>query len=315
MVLVTGGAGFIGSHLVDRLLADGRRVVAVDDLSTGRLANLAWAETSDRLDFRRLDITDGRFERVVAEHRPSVIFHLAAQANVRAAVADPLRDAHVNVLGTIAVVEAARRHGVRKVVFASSGGCIYGEPSPGELPLDESSPLIPGSPYGASKVAAEHYLSTYRQLYRLGWTSLALGNVYGPRQDPTGEAGVVAIFAERMRDGQPVVIYGDGEQTRDFVYVDDAVRAFVLAMRCGDDRRFNIGTGERTSVNRLYAQLKRLVGYRGEPVTAPPRAGELRHNALDSHRAAQEMNWTPRTTLGAGLAVTVDWFREHRTSA
>lgn len=306
-VLVTGGAGFIGSHLADRLLAEGYRVVVIDDLSTGRFENVADARTSapGRFEFHRLDLLDGAFDAVVAKHLPECIFHLAAQMNVRASVIDPFHDARVNVLGTLAVLEAARRHGVRKVVFTTSGGCIYGEPYEHELPVREDYPGYAHSPYGASKRCGEEYLRTYRSLYDVTWTSLALANVYGPRQDPRGEAGVVAIFAERMLAGLPVVIYGDGEQTRDFVYVDDVVHAFMLAMHRGDDERFNIGTGERTSVNALYRALAATAGYGAQPVSAPERSGELRHNALDCGKAAQLLGWRPWTTLAEGLATTL----------
>ncbi|MBW3577507.1 MAG: GDP-mannose 4,6-dehydratase [Actinobacteria bacterium] len=306
-MLVTGGAGFIGSNLVDRLLAEGRDVVVVDDLSTGRLANLAAARAhgGGRFEFQRLDITSGALEAVVDKHRPDVIMHLAAQMNVRASVADPQHDARVNILGTIEVLEAARRYGTRKVVFATSGGCVYGEPPEEELPIPEDHLGYAHSPYGASKRSAEDYLRTYRELYGLAWTSLALSNVYGPRQDPYGEAGVVAMFTDQMLASQPAVIYGDGEQTRDFVYVDDVVHAFVLAMERGDDARFNIGTGERTSVNQLFRALAAATDYPHDPVHAPERPGELRHNALDCRKAAQGLGWKPWTTLEEGLAATL----------
>ena len=306
-VLVTGGAGFIGSNLVDRLLSEDRRVIVVDDLSTGRLANLSDArrESSGRFEFQRLDLTKGAFDRVVERHPPEVIIHLAAQINVRASVEDPLHDATVNVLGTVAVAEAARRHGVRKVVFATSGGTIYGEPSEEELPVAETAPLGAHSPYGASKIGGEHYLRAYEALYGLQWTSLALSNVYGPRQDPAGEAGVIAIFIEKMLAGEAVTVFGDGEQTRDFVYVDDVVHAFVLAMDRGDGQRFNIGTGERTSVNQLYAALAAALAYEAPPTHAPERVGELRHSSLDCRSAAAGLGWKPWTTLPQGLAATL----------
>jgi UDP-glucose 4-epimerase len=310
--LVTGGAGFIGSHVCDRLLADGWRVVSVDNLASGRLDNLseARAEGAGRFEFHRLDIVDGDLERLVARHQPEVVFHLAAQMNVRVSVEDPWLDARVNVLGTIGLLEAARRHGVRKIVFTSSGGCIYGEPDESLLPLDESHRLVAHSPYGASKISAEHYLATYDALYGVAWTSLALSNVYGPRQDPAGEAGVVAIFTERMLAEQPVVIFGDGEQTRDFVYVDDVVHAFALAADQGDGVRLNIGTGDRTSVNRLFKAIATETGYPDPPVYAPERPGELRHNAVDPARAADVLGWRPWTSLEEGLATTVAWTRD-----
>jgi UDP-glucose 4-epimerase len=308
-VLVTGGAGFIGSNLVDRLLADGKRVVVVDDLSTGKLTNLKQARGSSpgEVEFQRLDLTSGALDTVVERHRPEVILHLAAQMNVRVSVEQPLHDATVNVLGTIQVLEAARKHDVEKVVFATSGGTIYGEPSVDEIPVPETAPTGAHSPYGASKLAGEEYLRTYEALYGVRWTSLALSNVYGPRQDPAGEAGVVAIFTERMLAGLPCTIYGDGEQSRDFVYVDDVVHAFVLAMDRGDGDRFNIGTAERTSVNQLFRGLAAATRYDREPVYAPERAGELRHNAVDPRKAAQGLGWKPWTTLEEGLAATLKW--------
>ena len=308
-VLVTGGAGFIGSNLVDRLLAEGRRVIVVDDLSTGRLSNLAEARRAPtgRFEFQRLDLTRGALGRVIDRHCPGVICHLAAQINVRASVEDPMHDATVNVLGTIAVLEAARQAGTRKIVFATSGGTIYGEPSEEQLPVAETAAIGAHSPYGASKICGEQYLRAYEALYGLAWTSLALSNVYGPRQDAAGEAGVVAIFIEQMLAGHPVTVFGDGEQTRDFVYVDDVVHAFVLAMDRGDGERFNIGTGSRTSVNQLFVGLAAAVGYSAPPEHAPARAGELRHSALDCRRAAVGLGWKPWTTLAEGLAATLAW--------
>lgn len=312
-VLVTGGAGFIGSNLVDRLMAEDRRVVVVDDLSTGSLANLADARESDagRLEFHRLDVASEAVDRVVSRHQPTVILHLAAQINVRHSVEDPMADATANVLGTLRVLEAARRHGVEKVVMATSGGCIYGEPSLAELPVTEEGEGVGHSPYGASKRCAEEYLRTYEVLYDLDWTSLALANVYGPRQDPAGEAGVVAIFTERMLGDGTCTIYGDGEQSRDFVYVDDVVHAFVLAMDRGDGERFNIGTGERTTVNTLFSALAAATGHERDPVYAPAREGELRHSAVAVGKAARGLGWKPWTPLEEGLAETLEWSVTH----
>jgi len=305
-VLVTGGAGFIGSTLVDRMIAEGRRVIAVDDLSSGSLANLAAArEARGSFEFVRLDVGSPHLDALVARHEPEVVFHLAAQVDVRRSVEDPRHDATQNILATLNVLEAARRHGVAKVVFASSGGTIYGEPSLDELPLRESHPGHPTSPYGASKRAAEEYLHVYEALYGLRWTSLALANVYGPRQDLHGEAGVVAIFTQRMRSGQPVVIYGDGEQSRDLVYVDDVVHAFALAATRGDGQRFNIGTGTRTSVNDLFDVVAAALGHDDAAVHAPERTGELRHSALDASHARALLGWEAWTPLAEGIAMTV----------
>jgi UDP-glucose 4-epimerase len=310
-VLVTGGAGFIGSHLVDRLLADGHEVTVVDDLSTGKILNLAQARRDPNLPlaFQRLDVTSTGLERAVAKAAPDVVFHLAAQIDVRKSVADPVQDAVVNVVGTVNLLEACARHGVSKVVHTSSGGCIYGEPAPADLPVPEDYPGHPASPYGASKRGVEEYLHAYATLYGLRWTSLALGNVYGPRQDPAGEAGVVSIFAGRMLADAEVTVYGDGEQTRDFVYVADVVDAYLAAIDRADGLRVNIGTAVATTVNELYAILAEFTGYRREPEHAPPRDGELRHIALDVGRAADVLGWKPRHTLREGLAATVDWLR------
>ena len=310
-VLVTGGAGFIGSNLTDRLLAEGHQVTVVDDLSTGKLFNLAEARRNPDLPlvFQRVDITSTALERVVAKTEPEVVLHLAAQIDVRRSVADPVRDAMINVVGTVNLLEASRRHGVHKIVMTTSGGCIYGEPSADELPIDEGYPGHPHSPYGASKRGVEEYLHTYEALYGLRWSSLALANVYGRRQDPLGEAGVVSIFAGRMLAGEGVTIFGDGEQTRDFVYVDDVVHALVLAMDRGDSQRFNIGTGEETSVNALCATLADITGFDRPPSYAPERPGELRHIALDTRLAAADLGWKPWTTLREGLVETVDWLR------
>ncbi|MGH8905454.1 MAG: NAD-dependent epimerase/dehydratase family protein [Egibacteraceae bacterium] len=309
--LVTGGAGFIGSHLVDRLLDDGHQVAVVDDFSTGRRANLgrALARAGERLAVHALDITSPGLDDLVALARPDVVLHLAAQIDVRASVADPVRDAAVNIVGTVRLLEASRRHGVAKLVLTTSGGCIYGEPDPEQLPIDEAYPGRPVSPYGASKRSVEEYLHLYETLYGLRWTSLALANVFGPRQDPAGEAGVVSIFGGRMLRGEPVTIFGDGEQTRDFVYVDDVVGALMLALEKGDGLRCNIGTGNATSVNTLFSELCAITGNRLPAHYAPERTGELRGIALDAALAAAELGWKPRTALRDGLEATVSWLR------
>jgi UDP-glucose 4-epimerase len=312
--LVTGGAGFIGSTLVDRLLAEGHAVDVVDDLSTGSLANLADARADRRNDvtFHKLDIRSADVTELVARRRPEVVFHLAAQADVRVSVARPAFDAEVNVLGTLHVLEGARQGGARKVVFASSGGTIYGDPAPSELPVRESHPQHPLSPYGVAKKAAGDYLAAYRELHGIEYTALALANVYGPRQDPHGEAGVVAIFAGRLLAGEPCTIYGDGRQTRDFVFVDDVVDAFVRAAERGSGLLLNIGTGVETSVNELYRTMAEAAGSSAPPVQAPARPGELQRSALDPGRAAIHLGWEPWTTLGDGVAAVLRWFASRR---
>jgi UDP-glucose 4-epimerase len=313
-VLVTGGAGFIGSNLVDRLLAEGHAVDVVDDLSTGRLANLAEARSDPRneLRFHQLDVRSPELVDLIARRRPEVIFHLAAQADVRVSVARPVFDAEVNIIGTLNVLEGARAAGSERVVFAASGGTLYGEPA--ELPVRESHPQVPLSPYGVSKKSAIDYLVAYRELHQVEFCALALANVYGPRQDPHGEAGVVAIFAGRLLAGEPCTIYGDGEQTRDFVYVDDVVDAFARAAHRGGGLVLNIGTGVETSVNRLYAVMAAAAGVDRPAVTAPERPGELRRNALDPGRAAIHLGWKPWTSLEEGVAATLDWFRRAASS-
>ena len=308
-VLVTGGAGFIGSTLVDRLLAEGCEVDAIDDLSTGALANLsdARAQRNRKFSFHRLDVRSPQLADIVAHRKPEVIFHLAAQLDVRVSVAKPLLDAEINVLGSLNVCEAALAAGTRKVVFVGSGGTLYGVPE--SLPVRESHPQRPISPYGVSKKAAGDYLHYYREVRGLEYTELALANVYGPRQDPNGEAGVVAIFAGLMLAGKQPTVYGDGGQTRDYVFVDDVVDAFVRATEKGGGLLMNIGTGVETSVLQLYDAMARLTGYREAPNRAPERAGELSRSSLDPGRAAIHLGWKPWTPLDDGLLRTIDWFR------
>jgi UDP-glucose 4-epimerase len=310
--LVTGGAGFIGSTLVDRLLAEGHTVDVVDDLSTGSLANLAEARSGRRdheLSIHQVDIRDESVVDLIERRRPEVIFHLAAQADVRVSVARPVFDAEVNVIGSLNVFEGARKAGTRKVVFASSGGTIYGEPAVSELPVRESHPQQPLSPYGVAKKVVGDYLVAYRALHGLEFCALALANVYGPRQDPHGEAGVVAIFAGRLLGGEPCTVFGDGDQTRDFVYVDDVVDAFVRAADRGSGLLANVGTGRETSVNELYRTMARAAGVDRDAERAPARPGELARNALDPSRAALHLGWKPWTELSDGVAATLDWFR------
>jgi UDP-glucose 4-epimerase len=315
--LVTGGAGFIGSTLVDRLLAEGHSVDVVDNLSTGSLANLAGARSSGGrgLSVHSLDIRSPELVDLMARRRPEVVFHLAAQADVRVSVAEPVFDADVNVVGTLNVLDGARAAGTGRVVFAASGGTLYGEPDPSDLPVRESLPHRPLSPYGVSKKAAVDYLVCYRELHSLEFVALALANVYGPRQDPHGEAGVVAIFAERLLRGQPVTVFGDGEQTRDFVYVDDVVDAFVRAATRGGGLVCNIGTGRETSVNELLAVLAAVAGVDVPPIHEPLRPGELLRSSLDPARAGIHLGWQPWTTLEDGAAAVLEFVRSRLDGA
>ena len=311
--LVTGGAGFIGSTLVDRLLAEGHAVDVIDDLSTGSLGNLAEAraQSERRFTFHRFDIRAPDVVDLIAHRRPEVIFHLAAQADVRVSVERPTLDAEVNVLGSLHVLEGARAAGTGKVVFASSGGTIYGEPE--HLPIRETHPQRPLSPYGVAKKAVNDYLVAYRELHQLEFTSLALANVYGPRQDPNGEAGVVAIFAARLLAGRSCTVYGDGRQTRDFVYVDDAADAFARAATRGGGLLLNIGTGIETSVNDLYRVMASSAGVSDPPARAPARAGELLRSVLDPGRAGIHLGWKSWTTVEEGTAQVLRWFASQKT--
>ncbi len=310
--LVTGGAGFIGSTLTDRLLVEGWDVDVVDDLSTGSLANLADARTSGsgRFSFHRLDVRSAAVTDLIAHRKPDVVYHLAAQADVRVSVARPAFDAEVNIIGTLNVCQGALAAGTKKVVFASSGGTIYGTPE--HLPVREGHPQRPESPYGVAKKAAGDYLHYYREIHGLEYTALAFANVYGPRQDPHGEAGVVAIFAGLLLDKRRATIFGDGAQTRDFVYVDDVVDALVRAADKGTGLIINIGTGVETSVNELYAAIAAAVGCPDPAAHAAARAGELQRSALDPGRAEIHLGWKPFTSLDDGVAATLDWFRARR---
>lgn len=309
--LVTGGAGFIGSTLVDRLLAEGWAVDVVDNLSSGNLTNLAdaRADRSNELTFHQIDICADQVVELIERRAPDVVFHLAAQADVRVSVSDPALDARINVLGSINVLEGARRAGARKVVFASSGGTIYGEVAPANLPVNEAQPLKPLSPYGITKRVFTDYLAAYREMYQLEYTSLALANVYGPRQDPHGEAGVVSIFAGKLLAGEPCTIFGTGEQTRDFVFVDDVVDAFFRAAERGGGMLMNIGTGRETSVNELYASMAAAAGVTTPAVYAPARDGELDRSALDASRAKMQLGWEAWTGIDEGSRAVIDWER------
>jgi UDP-glucose 4-epimerase len=302
-ILVTGGAGFIGSHVVNAFIEDGHEVVIIDDLSTGRQSNLNPAAR-----FYQVDIRDPHLEEIFRIEKPDVISHHAAQMDVRRSVAEPLFDADVNILGSLKLIEYAKKYPVKKFIYISTGGAVYGEPE--YLPCDENHPINPICQYGASKHTVEHYLYMYHVNYGLKYTVLRYPNVYGPRQDPHGEAGVVAIFCGKMLAGEPVTINGDGEQTRDYVYVGDCARANVMV---ADENQasgiYNLGTGKGTSVNEIFAGLRDIIGYQLAPVYGPAKVGETRFIYLSADKAAQELGWQPTMPLAEGLRKTVDYFR------
>ncbi len=304
--LVTGGAGFIGSNLVDALLARGDSVTVVDDLSTGRRENLDGAlsagATLVELDIRERE----KVAELAREVRPETIFHLAAQIDVRKSVADPAFDASINVGGTANMLDAARAADARRFVFISTGGAIYGEGDGQRLPLPESAPIAPMSPYGQSKHAAEGYLALYERLYGISGLSLRLGNVYGPRQDPLGEAGVIAIFCGKLREGGRPTVFGDGKQTRDYIYVGDVVSAALAAAESEARGPINVGTGIETDVLELAARLGELGGKSFEPDFAPAREGEVQRVSVDPARAAEELGWKAEVGLADGLRITLD---------
>ena len=301
-VLVTGGAGFVGSHLVDAYLSAAWKVVVVDDLFTGRAENV-----NPRAEFHHMDIRDPRLEVLFQRHKFDLVSHQAARGNVRASMEDPMTYADVNVRGGVNLLECCRKHGVRKIIYSSTGGCVYGEPR--YLPADETHPLQPRDPYGGSKASYELYLPVYEMNYGLHYTILRYPNVYGPRQDPFGEAGVVSIFIGQMlRNIQPV-INGDGEQMRDYVYIADVVRANLIVSHSGDNNVFNVGWGKGTSVNQIFHMLKSIVGSEFPEVHGPAKLGEIRHTYLDSRKVADVLGWRPQVSLQEGLQKTVDYFR------
>lgn len=308
-ILVTGGAGFIGSHVVDLFLGEGHQVVVVDDLSTGRLSNLNPDAT-----FYQMDIRSPEMEEIFKQERPEVVDHHAAQMDVRRSVIDPLFDADVNVLGSIRLLELSKEFGVRRFIYISTGGAVYGEPE--YLPCDEEHPINPICPYGASKHTVEHYLYMYQQLYGLDYVVLRYPNVYGPRQDPHGEAGVVAIFTGQMLSGAQVVINGDGDQERDFVYVSDCARANLLALSTEHvNNIYNLGFGRGTTVNQVFATLRQITDYPLAPIHGPAKPGETRRIYLDAGKAAALLGWEAEVELEEGLNYTVSYFKQTEVAA
>ena len=306
-ILVTGGAGFIGSHIVDAYIQLGHTVTVIDNLSTGYKKNVNPKAMFVQEDIRDADAVRALFSR----EKFDAVNHHAAQMDVRRSVADPVFDASVNLLGVLTLLEECIKGGVSKVVFASSGGAIYGEQD--YFPADERHPTRPISPYGVAKLSTEQYLFYYKAVHGLDFVSLRYGNIYGPRQNPEGEAGVVAIFTSRMLAGSPVVINGDGRQTRDYVFVGDIVRANVLALEYKRSNTFNVGTGIESDVNTLFRIIKRETGSSCEENHGPAKKGEQMRSVLDHGKIASELDWKPTVTLEAGLARTVEYFRHEST--
>lgn len=304
-VLVTGGAGFIGSHVVDAMLAGGYEVVVVDNLESGERGNV-----HPGVPVVENDLRDPALSQVFQEHRPRYVCHLAAQASITRSIRGPLVDADANIIGSLNVLEECRNNGVEKILFSSSGGATYGEPI--TLPCGEDHPVRPLSPYGAAKAAVELYLPIYRSLFGLKYSALRYANVYGPRQSPAGEAGVVAIFAGRMLSGEQVFINGSGEQERDFVYVEDIARANVMALNAADDEAFNLGSGVGTSVNEIFSRLCGLTGYTLAPEHRAQAEGEVFKIVLNVEKARRVLAWEPRVSLEQGLSRTVESLRASR---
>lgn len=299
-ILVTGGAGFIGSHVVDAYLKDGHEVCVIDNLSTGDARNI-----NQSAQFYHADIRDN-LSMLMKKIKPQVINHHAAQIDVRASVADPSADASVNIIGTLNLIQQGLKNGAKKFIFASSGGAIYGEQD--KFPADEAHQTNPLSPYGVAKLSVEKYLYYYKNDCNLDYIALRYSNVYGPRQNPLGEAGVVAIFIHKMLCGEQPVINGNGLQTRDYVYVDDVVKANVKALNCNISGGFNIGTGRETSVNELFEQLSRISGRDIKPVYGHAKKGEQQRSCISNERYRKLMDWTPDIALDSGLKQTYEWF-------
>ena len=302
-ILVTGGAGFIGSNVADRMIERGHQVAVLDNLSTGRREFVPGAAR-----FYHADLADaGAVDACVAEFQPEVVDHHAAQIDVRKSVDDPTFDARVNILGTLSLLQSCHRHAVRKFIYASTGGALYGEAR--FLPATEDHPVNPESPYGASKHTVEHYLYIWKLLYRMDYTVLRYPNVYGPRQNPHGEAGVNAIFIGLMLEGKQPHIFGDGEQLRDYLYIDDVVEANLIALERGSGEIVNLGTGVGTSVNDIFRELKQILGFNGDAIYEAPRPGEIQRITLDAARAKEVLGWAPRMRFSEGLRRTIEWTR------
>ncbi|MCJ7665457.1 MAG: NAD-dependent epimerase/dehydratase family protein [Actinobacteria bacterium] len=304
-ILITGGAGFIGSNVADGLIKEGYEVVIVDDLSNGREENISGGAI-----FYQVDIRDKKLEDVFMSEKPDMVIHNAAQLSVRVSVEEPLLDADINIMGGLNLINICRKHKVKKIVFASSGGTVYGEQQ--TFPADEGHPLAPISPYGVAKLATEHYLHYFQRAYGLDYIALRYANIYGPRQDPYGEAGVVAIFSKKMLAGETPLINGDGLQTRDYTYVGDVIKVNIAAIRSGFVGPVNIGTGVETDVVTLFNILKKASGRNMEEKHGPPKAGEQKRSVLDNNLAKKVLGWEPEISIEEGLKLTYEWFVKNR---
>jgi len=302
-ILITGGAGFIGSHLVDALIKRKHKLIVVDNLSSGLKENL-----NPKAKFYYLDIRSKKLDNVFQKERPEIVFHCAAQINLRKSIAHPLKDARINILGSLNLLENCRKYKIKKFIFSSTGGAIYGDTK--NIPTPEDFPANPPSPYGIAKLTIEKYLHYYYQVFGLPYFSLRYSNVYGPRQNPKNEAGVIAIFSEKILKGEQVVINGDGRQTRDYVYIDDVVRANLLALRRKGVGVFNIGTEKETSVREIFKMLKKITQTKIKAIYGPPIKGEQRRSCLAIKKAKRELGWSPKVRLDDGLKKTVQWFKK-----
>ena len=305
-VLVTGGAGFIGSHLVDRLIKEGHRVIVVDNLSTGKKENL-----NQKAKFYKIDICSPKIPHIFKKEKPEIIFHLAAQVDVRKSVEDPIEDAKINILGSLNLLENYKKLKLKKFIFISTGGAMYGEAD--IVPTPETYPENPLSPYGIEKLTIEKYLNYYYKVFGLPYVSLRLANVYGPRQNSKGEAGVIAIFCDKMFSGEQPVINGDGKQTRDFIFVDDVVEANMLAMKSKKPGIYNIGTAKETSINTIFRKIRELTGSKCKKIHGPALSGEQKRSCLDFSKAKKELKWQPKYNLEEGLEKTINWFKKNET--
>ncbi|MBT3464297.1 NAD-dependent epimerase/dehydratase family protein [archaeon] len=302
--LVTGGAGFIASHVVDKLIDEGHEVVIIDNLSSGKKKNL-----NPKAKFYKIDIRDKKIENIFKKEKPDIVNHHAAQLDVRVSVDRPEYDADINLMGLLNVLNNCVKYNVKKIIYVSSGGVVYGDNQ--NFPLKEDEPKAPISPYGITKWTGEMYLQFYSNIHKLKYTALRYSNVYGPRQDPHGEAGVVAIFSRKMINNEDIVIFGDGTQSRDFVFVKDVVNANILSINNGDNEAFNIGTSETTSVNKLFKILKSISGFKKDKENTPSRPGELQKNCISNKKAKKLLGWKPTYSLEEGLKITFDWIKEN----